>query len=151
MRAAERIDGFLERIGKVWKQYPDFRFGQFMTVFQSQCGGDFFQLEEEEFIKKIEEQFGIEEKVYIVHSFTSGVYVGKFVRADDSFTVLKDARRITNIDSGLSLFELAKNGPSEKIKITEEAKEVIINSASEMVLCSKEAIRKFNNWGKEEK
>ena len=54
-RAVERIDPFLEELGKFWKKHPDWRFGQLMCnldrCYRAQHNGcDFFYLEEDEFL-----------------------------------------------------------------------------------------------------
>ena len=54
MRDPNRIDPFLERLGKVWKQVPDWRFGQLIeNVFDSIDGMTFF-MEDEEILKYFE-------------------------------------------------------------------------------------------------
>lgn len=50
MRNIERIDSFLDELGKIWKEkYPDDRFGQLMFNFFCEFGDPFF-LEEDEFL-----------------------------------------------------------------------------------------------------
>lgn len=58
MRNPDRIDPFLERLGKVWKENAsDWRFGQFIeNVFDSIDGMTFF-MEDEELIQEIENFF----------------------------------------------------------------------------------------------
>ena len=54
MRDPNRIDPFLERLGKVWKQVPDWRFTQLIeNVFDSIDGMTFF-MEDEELINIFE-------------------------------------------------------------------------------------------------
>lgn len=58
MRDPNRIKPFLDRLGKVWKQLPDLRFGQlienvFETIHQRQ-GLDCFYVEDDDMIKTIE-------------------------------------------------------------------------------------------------
>ena len=51
MRDPNRIDPFLEELGKLWKEYPDFRFGQLLkNVFGDR---DPFYLEEYEFLARV--------------------------------------------------------------------------------------------------
>ncbi len=55
MRDPERIDFFLETIGSYWKdKCPDWRFGQLMYNFFSECGDPFYW-EESKFLDKFEE------------------------------------------------------------------------------------------------
>lgn len=60
MRNIERIDSFLDELGKIWKEkYPDYRFGQLMFNFISTFGDPFF-LEEEEFLIALQAYVGNE-------------------------------------------------------------------------------------------
>ena len=58
-RRVERIDAFLEQLGRFWKELPDWRFGQlmcnldrFFRAHHNDC--DFFYLEEDEFLEFLE-------------------------------------------------------------------------------------------------
>ena len=54
MRNVDRIDPFLEKLGKIWKkEFPDWRFGQLMYNFFCWYGDPFY-LEEDQFIEKME-------------------------------------------------------------------------------------------------
>lgn len=54
MRSTDRIDPFLEKLGKIWKEkFPDWRFGQLMYNFFCWYGDPFY-LEEDQFIEKME-------------------------------------------------------------------------------------------------
>ena len=55
MRDVNRIDKFLEEFGKLWKKYPDFRFGQIVCNLQRYIGNDGFYLEEEYYIQKLKD------------------------------------------------------------------------------------------------
>lgn len=57
MRKEERIDPVLERLGKVWKQYPDLRLGQ--LILNVARDPMLYYLEDEELIKTLEEFYGI--------------------------------------------------------------------------------------------
>lgn len=57
MRSPDRIDPFLERLGKVWKEVPDWRFGQLIANVLLCQDEDIFFLEEEETIKIFENYF----------------------------------------------------------------------------------------------
>jgi len=62
MRSIERIDPFLEKIGKLWKeQCPDWRFGQLMSNVLNSFDRDPFFIEEDEMIKKFKEYFGVKD------------------------------------------------------------------------------------------
>ena len=62
MRKKERIDIFLNQLGKIWKENcPDWRFGQFMVNVLNTFDIDPFFLEEDDMIKKIEQNFNKEE------------------------------------------------------------------------------------------
>lgn len=54
MRNPERIPVILERIGKIWKKFPDWRFGQLMSNFESWYRKDIFFPEDEEFAELLE-------------------------------------------------------------------------------------------------
>ena len=47
MRDPNRIDPLLEKLGEAWKKTPDWRFGQFMTVFFNAYGKDPFYAEDD--------------------------------------------------------------------------------------------------------
>ena len=49
MRDINRIDEFLKKLGSIWKQVPDWRFGQLISNIP--YDRDPFFLEEDEFIK----------------------------------------------------------------------------------------------------
>jgi hypothetical protein len=57
MRDIERIDLFLERLGKCWKKVPDWRFGQLILNVLNDFPRDLFFPEEEEMIDFIEKWF----------------------------------------------------------------------------------------------
>lgn len=57
MRKEERIDPALERLGRVWKQYPDLRLGQ--LILNVARDPMLYYLEDEELIKTLEEFYGI--------------------------------------------------------------------------------------------
>ena len=52
-RDPARIDRILEKVGKVWKELPDFRFGQFVVNFYGEK--DIFYVEDEELEKRLDE------------------------------------------------------------------------------------------------
>lgn len=54
MRDINRIDNFLEQLGKVWKEnFPDWRFMQLICNLQSFCGSDMFYMEEDRFLEHL--------------------------------------------------------------------------------------------------
>ena len=67
MRDIDRIDKFLEEIGKIWKDFPDWRFGQLIENlrrfkgskedkgFETFFSSDLFHLEEKDFLKLLKE------------------------------------------------------------------------------------------------
>lgn len=57
MRDINRIDPFLERLGKVWKQVPDWRFGQLMCNVLNSMNKDPFFPEDDEMIEYFEKYF----------------------------------------------------------------------------------------------
>lgn len=57
MRKEDRIDPMLERLGKVWKEYPDLRLGQ--LILNVARDPMLYYLEDEELIKTLEEFYGI--------------------------------------------------------------------------------------------
>lgn len=58
-RDVNRMEGFLQEIKKIWEQYPDLRFGQMITDFEyyvkTKGINDLYYLEEDEFLKLLEE------------------------------------------------------------------------------------------------
>ena len=59
IRNPDRIDPFLEKVGKLWKQYPDLRFQQFidLIVSKSKDSSDPFFWEETKWSKLIDDIF----------------------------------------------------------------------------------------------
>ena len=55
MRDPDRIKPFMNELCKLWKKYPDYRFGQliYMVVGKMQCGDIFFP-EDDKWIAAIE-------------------------------------------------------------------------------------------------
>ncbi len=64
MRDPKRIDDFCDRLKEVWKQVPDWRFGQLMLNalgdIQAQTSRDVFFIEDPEMIQRLEELFKIQ-------------------------------------------------------------------------------------------
>ena len=58
MRNPDRIDKYMERLGNIWKDYPDFRFGQLLMNLlgdvQEEVGMDLFFVEDPEFFEAFE-------------------------------------------------------------------------------------------------
>lgn len=54
MRDPSRILIFCDRLAKAWQQYPDLRFGQFLSNILTMYGKDPFYVEDEEMIEIIE-------------------------------------------------------------------------------------------------
>lgn len=59
-RPVERIDSFLEELGRFWKKHPDWRFGQLMCNLDRRYrtehnGNDYFYLEEDQFLEFLED------------------------------------------------------------------------------------------------
>lgn len=63
MRDPKRIDDFCDRLKEIWKQVPDWRFGQFIVntigEVSNRTKQDIFFLEEDEMIQTLEEMFKI--------------------------------------------------------------------------------------------
>lgn len=57
MRDINRIDPFLERLGKVWKKVPDWRFGQLMVNVLNSMKQDPFFPEDDKMIEYFEDFF----------------------------------------------------------------------------------------------
>ena len=57
MRNPDRIEPFLNRLGKVWKKVPDWRFGQLMVNVLGSLDRDPFFPEDDEMIKHFENYF----------------------------------------------------------------------------------------------
>lgn len=64
MRDPKRIDDFCDRLKEIWKQVPDWRFGQFIVNTMGEVSNrtkqDIFFLEEDEMIQTLEEMFKIQ-------------------------------------------------------------------------------------------
>lgn len=58
MRDINRIDDVLEKIGIIWKQLPDWRFGQLIGNFIDYRGGNIFYIEDDDFIKQLADYMG---------------------------------------------------------------------------------------------
>lgn len=57
MRSKERIDPVLERLKRIWKEYPDLRLGQLiLNVVRDPA---LYYLEDEEIVERLEEFYGI--------------------------------------------------------------------------------------------
>ena len=57
MRDINRIDKFCQRLAKVWKKVPDWRFGQLITNVFGTLENDPFFLEDDEVIETFEKFF----------------------------------------------------------------------------------------------
>ena len=58
MRNENRIDNFLTKVGKLWKEnVPDWRFMQLICNLQSACGSDMFYMEEDRFLEHLRAYF----------------------------------------------------------------------------------------------
>lgn len=57
MRNPDRIDPFLEELGNLWKQVPDWRFGQFICNTLGYLGTDPFFVEDDRMIKILKKYF----------------------------------------------------------------------------------------------
>lgn len=59
MRNPDRIDIFVEKVRDAWKEFPDWRFGQFMLNvlgdMQARAKYDLFFMEDEDFFKLFDE------------------------------------------------------------------------------------------------
>lgn len=53
MRDIKRIDVFLQQLGEIWKEVPDWRFAQLISNFLSFIGQDVFYWEEEKFLNEL--------------------------------------------------------------------------------------------------
>ena len=66
MRDPKRIDDFCDRLKEIWKQVPDWRFGQFIVNTMGEVSNrtkqDIFFLEEDEMIQTLEEMFKINKR-----------------------------------------------------------------------------------------
>ena len=51
MRDINRIDPLLSKLGEVWKQYPDLRFGQFIINLFHDLDKDPWNVEEDEWVE----------------------------------------------------------------------------------------------------
>ena len=58
MRDPARIDGYMEKLGDLWRELPDMRFGQFLMNtlgdVQKRIGRDLFFVEDAEFFATLE-------------------------------------------------------------------------------------------------
>lgn len=65
MRDPQRIDKVCAEIARIWKRYPDFRFTQMISNFYGYKRSDCYYMEDEKFVKELneffDEMFGKEE------------------------------------------------------------------------------------------
>lgn len=61
MRSPERIDKFCNELAKIWKQVPDWRFGQLMVNVLNSLPRDPFFYEEDEMIEEFKKFFAPKE------------------------------------------------------------------------------------------
>ena len=57
MRDPNRIDGMLERLGVIWKKYPDMRLTQLIGNLYDRCVGEFgigYYTEDEDALNRLE-------------------------------------------------------------------------------------------------
>ncbi len=63
MRDPKRIDEFCEQLKIIWRQVPDWRFGQFicntMGEVAQRTGKDIFYIEEPEMMQTLQEMFNL--------------------------------------------------------------------------------------------
>ena len=55
MRDLERIPEILNKIGKIWKEYPDLRLGQLISNMSDRSPWPLFYIEDDELIERLEE------------------------------------------------------------------------------------------------
>ncbi len=55
MRDINRIDPFLQKLGEVWKESPDLRFGQLIMNIKQADPSVIWNMEEEQWLEAIEE------------------------------------------------------------------------------------------------
>ena len=55
MRDPKRIDSILEKIGKLWKMFPDLRFFQLIGIIKFDYKGSLFYLEDNQLLKSLEQ------------------------------------------------------------------------------------------------
>lgn len=71
VRDINRIDGVLEELGKIWKEYPDLRLGQLLL--NAVRDPALYYLEDEEIIKELKNLYKIEEQVkYLIYILQFG-------------------------------------------------------------------------------
>ena len=59
MRDPKRIDAFCKELATIWKEVPDWRFGQLICNVLGTCKRDPFFYEESEMLKVFRDYFGI--------------------------------------------------------------------------------------------
>ena len=63
MRDPNRIDGYCEKLAEIWKQVPDWRFGQLIVnlarIYQHQTGHDIFFTEDAKLFRELNEIFQV--------------------------------------------------------------------------------------------
>lgn len=62
MRDINRIEPFLKELGDIWKQVPDWRFGQLMSNVLNSMPRDPFFMEEDELLAYFKDYFSIEKE-----------------------------------------------------------------------------------------
>ena len=64
MRDINRIDPMLQKIGEIWKQYPDLRLGQLLENISMEYNSSLFFTEDEDLIRKLEGFYIKHERVH---------------------------------------------------------------------------------------
>ena len=54
MRDINRIDPMLQKIGEIWKQYPDLRLGQLLENIATMYNSSLYFTEDEDLMRKLE-------------------------------------------------------------------------------------------------
>lgn len=64
MRDINRIDPMLQKIGEIWKQYPDLRLGQLLENVSVEYNSSLFFTEDADLIRKLEGFYIKHERVH---------------------------------------------------------------------------------------
>ena len=64
MRDINRIDPILQRIGEIWKQYPDLRLGQLLENISVEYNSSLYFTEDKDLLRKLEGFYIKHERVH---------------------------------------------------------------------------------------
>ncbi len=103
-----------------------------------------------EYIRKdcIQKEFAIGQyPVYMVRTYSAGVFYGELKKRNGKEVILLNARRVWSWEGAASLSQLAESGTSkpENCKFPEPVSEVVLTEVIEMIKITKKALQSLNS------